>query len=336
MTITRWATQPTPTIAALFTQASVAAATPLPAATEAADTAPTASAAATPSPAASGSAGNATPTLAATAAPSAETALPTASATATTAASATASGLSASATPALTTAGAAATATAPPAQATVANPSATPAGNATATPTATATATATTPPAADLVFAGTRGYFDQTENAYRVVGEIVNTTAVYQQMLAVTGSFYGDQDQLVADDADVLDYLPQAVIPPNGRVPFEILVPDLAGAARFDLVADAVESLTPIREFTPTNLTQVVEFDRYCVRGTVQNSGDRLDESLVVVVVLYDAQASVVNYGDFAPSSPFSIFGTRVLNFQVCVSPPNDNVARYEVRVLGR
>lgn len=336
MTITRLATQPTPTIAALFTQASAAAATPLPAATTTGDAATPAEPAATPNPSASGSAVAATPTLAATAIPGGETARPTAGATATTAASATASGLTASATPAPTTAGTTATATVPPAEATAtaASPSATPAGNASATPTPTATPTAT--PATDLVFAGTRGFFDQTENAYRVVGEIVNTTTLYQQMVAVTGNFYGDQDQLVADDADVLDYLPQAVIPPNGRVPFDMLVPDLAGAARYELVAEAVESLTPIREFTPTNLTQSVEFDRYCVRGTVQNSGDRLDESLVVVVVLYDVQATVVNFGDFAPGSPFSIFGTRVLNFQVCVSPPNDNVARYEVRVLGR
>lgn len=214
---------------------------------------------------------------------------------------------------------------------------------ATATPTATATATATagntptaTPTLTTLSLAGVRGYFDETENSFRLVGEVVNNSSVEQQIITVTGDFFDSQGQLVADETAALDFLPQIFVPVGGRVPFEILVDGLQSAARWDLRVEAMESLNPIRQFPPEEVSDRIDSGRYCVKGLVRNPGERLQESLIVVAVLYDADGNVVNYGEATPSSPFSIFGARVFNFDICVSPPNDGVVRYEARALGR
>jgi len=181
-----------------------------------------------------------------------------------------------------------------------------------------------------------RGYFDETENSFRLVGEVVNNSGVEQQIITVTGDFFDSQGQLVADETAALDFLPQIFVPVGGRVPFEILVDGLQSAARWDLRVEAMESLNPIRQFPPEEVSDRIDSGRYCVRGLVRNPGERLQESLIVVAVLYDADGNVVNYGEATPSSPFSIFGARVFNFDICVSPPNDGVVRYEARALGR
>jgi hypothetical protein len=141
----------------------------------------------------------------------------------------------------------------------------------------------------------------------------------------------------VADDDDLVDDLPQSVVPAGGRVPFEILVDGPQSAARYDVTIDYVESLTPIRsDFVLTDLNQFMSFDRYCVRGTLRNSGGQLLETLVIVAVLYDDQANVINYGRTSPANYFNIHGDRTLSFEICVSPPNEGVTEYAVRALGR
>jgi hypothetical protein len=72
------------------------------------------------------------------------------------------------------------------------------------------------------------------------------------------------------------------------------------------------------------------------VEGKVRNPGDALKSYLGLIAILYDSQGNVINFGDVVYGPPFFVVGDRTLNFKTCVAPPNQNVARYELRAWGR
>ena len=210
--------------------------------------------------------------------------------------------------------------------------------SATASAIVSATPTGTPPPTpAPLAFVGTRAFFDSYVDSFRVVGEVVNNTTIPQQLVTITGVFYDAQGQVLADGNAVLEFFPQAVIPPGDRAPFELLVDDVTAIARYELMVDYVASLLPVRQdLIISNLAQTSQDGRYCLTGVLRNPGARMTEALVIVAVLYDTAGQVVNFSDYVLESPLAVYGAQTLNFEVCVTPPNEGPAQAQVRAWGR
>lgn len=189
-------------------------------------------------------------------------------------------------------------------------------------------------------FSGVRGAFDTAQGYYRIVGEISNGGATTQQLAAISGQFFDAANQLIAGDAQVTDFWPQAIVPAGERVPFELRVSGIREAAAFTLSVESAEtSLVTRSGFSLSGLASGREGERYCVSGELRNSGERLQESLVVVAILYTQRAEVVNFREYTLNQPYQVynlFGEQALRFRICVPPPNTDADRYEVRAWGR
>lgn len=212
----------------------------------------------------------------------------------------------------------------------------------TATPTEAPTATSTpteipspTPLPQGWVFSGLRVSTDQYEGDLLLYGDVLNNTDSPQDLLYITGSFYDAQGQKIADGG-TYDYWPVETIPPGGWVPFELTVIGMQNAADFDLRVEAESSSKiPHQDFEFVDLSESSGEDRYCVAGKMRNLGPELQSYIAIVVVLYDDQDNVVNFSDYYHHSPQGVVGDQLLNFEVCLDPLNQAVARHELRPLG-
>jgi hypothetical protein len=186
---------------------------------------------------------------------------------------------------------------------------------------------------------GLQAAYDGARAHYRVVGEIENTSTTTQQLAAINGQFFDSTGRLIAGDAQVSDFWPQAIVPAGARAPFELLVSGITGAATYTLSIDSVESASVVRsDFTITVSSALIENGRYCVAGQLQNPGSALKDKLVLVAVLY-SDAAVVNFRDMTVTQPDQLqrlVGNQSLTFRICVPPPIDSVVRYDVRALGQ
>jgi hypothetical protein len=165
---------------------------------------------------------------------------------------------------------------------------------------------------------------------------MINNTEEPQELAYVTGDFYDEEGQVIADEDSTYDYWPVAVIPPNGRVPFELTVGGIENAANFDLRVEAEPiSETPREDFEFSDVDQWEDDGAYCVEGRLRNTGDELEEYLLIALVLYDGEDNVINFGDYEEFDPGDVEGDDTSKFEICVGPPNDDVARYELRAWG-
>lgn len=216
----------------------------------------------------------------------------------------------------------------------------------TTTPTPTATEPLATPTPAEIPtatplpegwgFTAVRAAFDPDEEGLVLHGELVNNTDAAKELTGITGTFYDEQGQVIAD-GDTADHWPVAAVAPRGRVPFELLVPDLMAAANFDLRVDSKGSNSPPRqdfEFLDVRPT-VTEPDYYCVTGTLRNSGDNLMSYLVVVDILYDDQDNILDFGAYTVFYPRDLTNGRTRDFEICANPAGQPVARHELRAWG-
>jgi len=178
---------------------------------------------------------------------------------------------------------------------------------------------------------------DQEEGLV-LYGDLINNTGSPQALALITGTFYNDQGQVVAGEDSVHDYWPAVdAIPSGGRLPFELTVDGIQGDARFTLRVEAeLSSESPRQDFEFADLKQWNEEGVYCVGGTLRNPGGELQVYLVVVVVLYDNQDRVVNFGDYNEPYPIDVVGGQLSNFEICVDPHGQGVARYELRAWGQ
>jgi len=214
---------------------------------------------------------------------------------------------------------------------------------ATATPTATVASSAT--PTATTLAGGPWSFInitlvpdpDPDETRLLLFGEMVNNTGQAQEISAVTGTFYDAGGNVIADDAEVLDFWPVVVIPAGERAAFELEVDGIQSAASYKLTIDALPSDEPPRQnFDFSDVAQTNEADAYCVSGKLTNPGDVLQDYLIIVATMYDTQGKVVNYASDSKINMTWLTGSRSLTFKLCAPPPNQNVARYEVRAWGR
>jgi hypothetical protein len=204
---------------------------------------------------------------------------------------------------------------------------------ATDTPAPTPTAT---PGTTGWSFANVRLSNDQDEGHLLLFGDMVNDTGASQLIGFLTGTFYDGQGQVIASEDNTFDYWPIELVPPDGRIPFELAVGGIQGAANFDLrVQSETSNQVPRQDFNFAEVNQWQDGDSYCLEGALQNPGGELQQYIAVVAILYDSQNNVINFSDTFESDPQGISGDQTLGFEVCVEPPNQNVARYELRAWG-
>ncbi len=198
-------------------------------------------------------------------------------------------------------------------------------------PAPTATTNTASP---DWAFAGVRVYSDHIQGGLLLHGKALNHTGAAQELVAINGTFYDGQGQVIADQDDSYAYWPGYVVPPGGSVPFELLVDGIGEAARFDLNVEAKPSDNPPRQdFNVSNVNQQTEGGDYCLAGELRNPGRELEDYLIVAAVLYDSQDNVLNFGDY---EEFGQLQGNASNFEICIDRPSQDIARYEVVAWGR
>ncbi|RMF03941.1 MAG: hypothetical protein D6768_04620 [Chloroflexi bacterium] len=191
-------------------------------------------------------------------------------------------------------------------------------------------------PDSNWSFVGVRTDTTIFQNGMLVYGNMVNNSSTAQEIEQVSAIFYDARGNVVGQDNRIDAYWPGYSVPPNGEMPFQLLVNGLSGAADFNLTLGAVSAANPPREdFEFSNLTQSYQNNSYCVGGYLSNPGSQLQEYLVITAVLYDAHDNVINFQDEPVYYPEKVVGDQTYHFKICVGPPYNDVARYEVQAWG-
>jgi hypothetical protein len=179
-------------------------------------------------------------------------------------------------------------------------------------------------------------YPDQLADGLLMYGSITNNTDSSQALASVTGNFYDDQGQIVANEDNTFDYWPIDVIPPGGQTPFELTIDGIQSIANFSLNVEAEPSDdTPRQDFEFLDVNQWNEYEAYCLAGRLKNPGDALEEYLMIAAVLYDEQDKIVKFGDYYEPYPEEVTDTQPLDFELCVDLIDQGVARHELRAWG-
>jgi hypothetical protein len=161
-------------------------------------------------------------------------------------------------------------------------------------------------------------------------GDLVNNAEASQALMRVTGTFYDTRGQVIADADDTSDYWPVEIVPPGGRIPFELYVVVDQGVANFDLRVEAQPSdVVPRWGFEFLNVSQWDAEDAYCLAGQLRNLEVQPQELLVVVATLYDARGEVVNFLEQYYGG--DVLGGGSLDVDLCVDPLGQEVASYEL-----
>ncbi|MCB9101471.1 MAG: hypothetical protein H6632_18175 [Anaerolineales bacterium] len=176
----------------------------------------------------------------------------------------------------------------------------------------------------------------QDEEGVVIDGDIINNTGASQDIVKLAGTLYNSQGQGVANVDDAAAYWPLETVPPGGQVPFEMTVYQVQDITDFDLDVVAQPSReNPRQDFELADLDPLIEEDSYCVTGQLWNRGDPLLDYLLVVVILYDDQNKVVNFGTFQGNAPEEVLNDDAMNFEVCTDSYNHPIARHELRAIG-
>lgn len=179
-------------------------------------------------------------------------------------------------------------------------------------------------------------YPDDFEDGLVLYGQAVNETGAPQELSFITGVFYDDQGQIIADAGSAIDYWPIDVVPPGGKLPFELSVPGLEAVDRFDLTLDAQpHAQSPRQDFEVLNVTEQQDGSGYCLAGQVRNPAAAPQLYLVVLAVLYDSQDHIINFGEYYAADPALITGEQLADFNLCIQSVSRRVARYDIRVWG-
>lgn len=238
---------------------------------------------------------------------------------------------------------------------TVTPPTATPTKVKTPTPSAVATATPTTvapAPGGDSEdggdgsdpeegspnwsFTGVRSDTTLYQNGMLVYGNLVNHSATAQEVERVSATFFDAQGNQIGQGNHIQAYWPGYSVPPGGGMPFQLLVNGLNGAANFDLnLGASLSSSTPRDDFEFSGVKQSYQNNSYCVDGYLRNSGSQLQEYLIVTAVLYDQRDNVINFQDEQVYNPARVVGDQKYHFKICVAPPYDDAARYDLQAWG-
>ena len=207
----------------------------------------------------------------------------------------------------------------------------------TLTPTSTPAEPATaTPLPTGWLFSGVRLSPDPYESGLLLHGDVLNNTGTTQKLADITGTFYDNQGQPIVDGSTAA-YWPIATVPPGARLPFELVILNLQSAADFDLSVEAEPSADVLRqdfEFSEVNTSSGA--DDYCLSGKLHNPRGNLQSYVIILAVLYDGQEQVINYSDDYKRLPEGLMVDQTVDFEVCIDPLNQAVARYKLQAWGR
>ena len=168
-------------------------------------------------------------------------------------------------------------------------------------------------------------------------GDLLNNTGQAQTLVFVLGDFYDDQGKLIKE-ASTFDYWPVEVVPQGSQVPFELTIFDVERLGRYELSVSAEPSFEdeiPHQAFEFLDINSSAASGDYCVSGRLRNQNGVLDRYISVVVVLYNEQDSVVNFSDHYAFGPDNVVSDQTLDFEVCVDPLSQSIARYDIRAWG-
>ena len=187
----------------------------------------------------------------------------------------------------------------------------------------------------DWLWTNVQLYPNQAEGLL-LFGELMNNSGASQTLTEISGTFYDAQGQLIADAANTIGYWPVDIIPPDSRVPIELVVEGIQSAANFNLNVMAEPGGTvPRQDFEFGELHQRTEADSYCLTGQFQNFGTELQNYLVIGATLYDARNNIVNFGDYYQPDLAALTADQPLAFEICIGPPNQGATRYELWAWG-
>ncbi len=215
-------------------------------------------------------------------------------------------------------------------------PTSTPVPTATPSPIPTDTPTPTaTPLPLGWVFSGVNVSPVQSGGNLLIYGEVINNTGQTQDLYFITGTFYDERGRELSD-VFTADYWPIETIPQDGRVPFELMILNTQSIGDYELGVDAAPSEDfPGQDFEFLEVNQLNKEGDYCLTGKLRNLGGERSIYLVVVAILFDHQDNVINFSDHYNYSPETVVGDQTMDFEVCVDPQDQNVARHELRAWG-
>lgn len=214
----------------------------------------------------------------------------------------------------------------------------TPTPTATETPLPTETPTPTlTPTPQTWTFNGVRTYPNPYGDGLLLHGSLLNNTGEAQELRSVAGTFYDDQGQVIAGPDSGDSYWPGYVVSPGESMPFALTVDSISNPAGFDLSAVAEPSgEAPRQDFKYSNLEQWTDANDYCVSGELENPGGKLQDYLVVALILYDGQENIINFSYYEELDPGWIEDGDELDFELCAELLDQAVARHVVQAWGR
>jgi hypothetical protein len=185
-------------------------------------------------------------------------------------------------------------------------------------------------------FSGVKVYPDLVDYGVILYGDMINNTGEAQVIDYVTGTFYNEQGQIIADDGNTLDEWPTEYVPSGGQVPFVLTVEDIDRVARYDLRVEAeTTSDNPRQNFEFDSQSGGYDGDLYCILGVLRNPGDRLAFYLVIAAVIFDENDQVINYDTYNEFFPEDIVGDETLGFEICIDQPNQAVDHFDLRAWG-
>jgi hypothetical protein len=170
-----------------------------------------------------------------------------------------------------------------------------------------------------------------------VFGELINNTGTPQQGVDISGVFYDRADQVIRDEIETLSHVPVDIVPVGAHIPFELVIESNEPIYRLDLVARSIPASEPPRQdfqFSNVNLS-TNDPNMYCLEGQVQNPGANLVDSLVIMIVGYNDQGNVVNFGEYSPVAPEGVVGEQRSPFRMCLDPLEQQITRHELRAVG-
>ena len=139
-----------------------------------------------------------------------------------------------------------------------------------------------------------------------MVGEVENTGDVATEFTKVTGTFYGESDQVITT---ATGYATLDLLLPGRKSPFTIMLLQEEGAmdvVRYELAVEYWES-EQTKESTLEILSSAQStdaLDYLHVTGEIKNTGTTTADDLIVIATFYDSTGTVVgrNWEFTAPS----------------------------------
>lgn len=191
-------------------------------------------------------------------------------------------------------------------------------------------------PTQALTFANVRTHSDPTGAGLLLYGDVINQSDTAQELNRVTGQFVDPQGQIIANPENISAYWPVELVPAKGRVPFELFAEGIQSVAKFDIKFEAQpSSRIPRQDFVLTQEYQDKDELGLCVGGILENRGAELEDFLVVVAVLYDAQNQMISFGDSSIEPSLATPG-QANEFEVCADSFNQEVSRFELVSWGK